>query len=522
MLARAEPGGMPTQPLDLRTLIESEADAWLRAALALGLRRQVRRQRVRHLGPAGQQRQPRQHHAPVDGRLKSPGSFRRELFSGSRVFGAVRPSYGELVLQNSDGALDEWADYGLSGGKVVVRMGPADGAYPSDYTTVYIAYAHSIIADFAEIRIRLRDRLQALDRPLVTQSFAGTGGIEGGGDLVGKLKQWVSSDPYLIPITLVDHTIQLYHVQSTASGGLGAYFKIYEGGIEIPADAGSYANVADLLANQPTLGHCKWYFGAEGVYVRLRGVPQFDLRAIAFGFDPTTGGAFTVASLAGQAGISGGVAPIAIGALLVDDSRSYLDVCQDAALSQIAHFGMTRLDVLQGGTVTAPSVSPIAEFHVHNTCNLSRASALDMDAPVWSVTVHSGKRWPGNVASGAPADIAGQVQRTPWYATFAREVPAIRTANPGAVSTVVEVQARAFQSVLSQTDYLDKYFALFGVRRAFYSFDVPLTAQNLAIELHDTVSLRMPRFGLDAGKAFRVVTQQIDCSARKITYGVWG
>ena len=110
----------------------------------------------------------------------------------------------------------------------------------------------------------------------------------------------------------------------------------------------------------------------------------------------------------------------------------------------------------------------------------------------------------------------------PWYATFAREVPAIRTANPGAVSTVVEVQARAFQSVLSQTDYLDKYFALFGVRRAFYSFDVPLTAQNLAIELHDTVSLRMPRFGLDAGKAFRVVTQQIDCSARKITYGVWG
>lgn len=33
-LARAEPGGMPTQPLDLRTLIEGEADTWLRAAIA--------------------------------------------------------------------------------------------------------------------------------------------------------------------------------------------------------------------------------------------------------------------------------------------------------------------------------------------------------------------------------------------------------------------------------------------------------------------------------------------------------
>lgn len=33
-LARAEPGGMPTEPVDLRTLVEAEAGIWLEAALA--------------------------------------------------------------------------------------------------------------------------------------------------------------------------------------------------------------------------------------------------------------------------------------------------------------------------------------------------------------------------------------------------------------------------------------------------------------------------------------------------------
>ena len=127
-------------------------------------------------------------------RLQSAGTLRRELFSGTRVAGVVRPSFGELLLFNGDGALDAWIGYGVSGGKVTVRMGDEDAAYPGGYTTVYVAYAQQLIANFDTIQVVLRDRINLLDQPIVTAQFTGAGGLEGTTGVAGKLKQWVSSD----------------------------------------------------------------------------------------------------------------------------------------------------------------------------------------------------------------------------------------------------------------------------------------------------------------------------------------
>ena len=107
----------------------------------------------------------------VSARLANPGNVRRELFSGARVAGGVRPSFGELVLHNTDGALDIWATYGTSGGKVVVRYGPEGGAYPGAYTVAYVAYIHALRADFADVRLVLRDRAYLFERPFATASL---------------------------------------------------------------------------------------------------------------------------------------------------------------------------------------------------------------------------------------------------------------------------------------------------------------------------------------------------------------
>ena len=60
------------------------------------------------------------------------------------------------------------------------------------------------------------------------------------------------------------------------------------------------------------------------------------------------------------------------------------------------------------------------------------------------------------------------------------------------------------------------------MRRDFYTCTVPLTAETIALELHDTVQIKLPRFGLSAGKHMRIITQHIDADKREITYGMCG
>ena len=456
-------------------------------------------------------------------RIKSVGAFKRELFSGSRVTGAVRPSFGEIVLMNNDGGLDAWMGYAISGAKVTVRIGDENAAYPAGYTTVYVAYAQHLVADFNEIRLRLRDRLNLLDQPLITSSFAGTGGLEGTTGMAGKLKQWVSSDPCWFPPILVDAALQLYFVQSTSTGGLGASFAIYEGGIAITRGA-DYPDAATCISTSPAAGQARFWFGAGGagpVYVRLGSVPQLDLRVNGFGYTPG-GSAWSFTQFVALAGITGGTGTGAVSAQFVDDSRTYAEVMEDTCKVSFGYFGMTRLDAFVSGVFAAPTGSPLYTFSQHNAKNWSRSPIQDMDAPVWSVTANVGKTYPGNVAAGASAANKEIYQRAPWWCTVAKTDAAIKTANPGAVAEVVEANGRYFQNITDQNIFTTAYFALFGVRRDFYTCTVPLTADTVALELHDTVEIKLPRFGLESGKKMRIITQQIDCDRREITYGMWG
>ena len=456
-------------------------------------------------------------------RIKSVGSFRRELFSGTRVTGAVRPSFGEIVLMNGDGGLDAWMGYAISGAKVTVRIGDENAAYPAGYTTVYVAYAQHLVADFDQIRLRLRDRLNLLEQPLVTAQFTGAGGLEGSSGVAGKLKQWVAVGPGYFPPILIDAASQLYFVQSTGTGGLGAYIKVYEGALEITKGA-NYPDAATCLSTSPTAGQARFWFGTGGngpVYFRLGSVPQYDLRVWGAGYQPS-GGAWTLAAIAALAGITGGTGTVQPGEVLVDDSRSYMQVMEDGCAIQWGYFGMTRLDAFVSNIFAVPGGSPLYTFTQHNAKNWSRAPTQDMDAPVWSVTVNSGKTWPSNLVAGAGLTERDYMTRSPWWVSFSRTDATVKTANPGAVAVVIDTPCRNFPNSFSQTTFLDGYFARYGVRRDFYTCTVPLTPETIALELHDTVQIKLPRFGLSAGKNMRIITQQIDADKREITYGMWG
>ncbi len=63
-----------------------------------------------------------------------------------------------------------------------MRWGEQGAAYPSEFTTVFVGTMEGVTMDFREVRIRLRDNLKMLEKPVLNETFLGTGGVEGPSD----------------------------------------------------------------------------------------------------------------------------------------------------------------------------------------------------------------------------------------------------------------------------------------------------------------------------------------------------
>lgn len=458
----------------------------------------------------------------IDGVLVHAGSFTSEMFSGQRVGGGVRPAWGDLILANQDGELDDFFGYGVSGSKVTVRMGEEGAPYPAGYEIVFIAYAHNLLAEFESIRVRLRDRRALLDKPLVTAGFGGTGGLDGTG-VIAKLKQWVSGDPGYIPPILLDASSQIYFVQSTGTGGLSALFECYHGG-EAVTKGSNYSSNSDIVSNAPGPTEVRFWFGSGGngpVYMRLGFIPTFDLRVYVQGAH-SSGAAWTLGHLAQLAGVYDAGLLGSVGNVLVDDGRSILSIMEEACKGSFDFFGFTRLDVFTVDTLAEPDVTPLMVFDEFNAADFERAPVQDMNAPVWSLIVEAGKTWPSNLKGSVGSTMADYLTRTPYWTGFGRADGAVLTAHPGAASVRIAMQHRRFQNQFSQENFLDDFIALFGVPRDFISLTAELTSETLALELNDTAQVRVPRFDMTAGKNMRLITRQIDTSRDQLRLGFWG
>lgn len=516
--------------------------------------------------------------------LSNPGSLKRDLFSEARVTGAIKPNYGNIVLRNpvqtkgGSGELDAWVDYGLAGTRIKCYWGVPGDAYPGSWKLVYIAYCHSFLADVNELVFRLRDQLQLLDNPVAAEGFLGSGGLEGNGG-ISKPKQWVSGDPGFITPILVDYAKQIYLVQVNGCFNPDFYltnatpinsFDVFEGGVEIDRAQPNYTSAADILANSPTAGTVRYFFGPANplmagwfdgpVYFRLGSPPANDLRVYAQGV-PTSKdmlawgsafGSYTADLLAVRAGvprtsISSGSAFLPVSYVLVDDATSYLSVLSDAALAYQGFFGFTRLDTFKSGylcspeddgfyygvtssaglSVWPPAAQPTTSLHTFNTDQVKdfkREPVSGMEVPIWSVQVSAGKTWPSKILAGASNEMKDYLARDPFWATVKGYSASTILANPGAAAAVVEIQGRVLQNSFGTRMWLERYFVLYGGRRHFYTFSVPMTDALLDLELHDVVTLQGPRYGLSSGKKFRIVGLMLDCSAAvpMMAFTCWG
>jgi hypothetical protein len=199
--------------------------------------------------------------------VESVGEYRRELFGGARVAGAVKASRGSITLINAGGVLDNFAAAG-AGGLVVARIGTPGAQYPAEYETLFRSYIDTVAADFQSVRLTLRDRVEQLDAPIVTAIFQASGGLEGTVG-AGAKKQLVFGTPGLAPPILIDPLRQIYYVQANATDintvtGVAEFGQMFEGGYPIARGA-HYTLAAELLADDgPDPGTCRMWSGYAG------------------------------------------------------------------------------------------------------------------------------------------------------------------------------------------------------------------------------------------------------------------
>lgn len=516
--------------------------------------------------------------------LKEPGTLRRTLFSRDAFGGAIEPDYGVVRLADpapsvsSASELDAWAGYGIAGSRVVLRWGELGAAYPAGFDTVWIAYARKHQAEIGSLTIWLRDGMQDLSLPIITDGFSGAGGLEGTG-AVPKRKQFVSGEPGFITPILVDRVRQIYFVAATSTGGLHDTwtlgisddavdpYDVFDNGVEITRALPNYTSEADILATSPSAGTVRYYYGPTStylptwkngpVYFRLGSPPAGDVRCYAVGY-PTDAdharrgaalGSFFAGHLALRAGVSsdrlGSTSNrLPIGSQWADGQETLIDVLDDAARALHGWFGFTRLDEFVSGYLLDPAddrfeygVDPsifgassppapttsLYTFTEQHLGALTRQPVSGLEVPRWSVAVTSGRTAPSQIATGATAQMRDYLTREVWSA-FSGVSASTKLAEPGAEHLDVEFAGRHFVNTFSSRLWLERFFVLFGGRHWFYSFTVPMSSELLALELHDVVTLQCRYFGLSGGRKHRIVGMLLDCNAKVplITFTVWG
>ncbi len=444
--------------------------------------------------------------------------------------GGSRTGYGELTLA-TDGHLDGLLEYGFDGQAVTIRSGPPMGAYPADYPVKLRAMAEQPEFAGLALRLRLRDRLAELERPLQTARYGGTNALPAGtdgtaDDLKGQAKPRVYGVVKNAAAVLVNTARLIYQVHD---GALHAVDAVYDRGAALTAGT-AYTSEADMQANAPSAGQYRVWLA--GGMLRLGSLPSGQVTVDA------TEGASAAARYAGallsrvaqQMGLSSGevsaadvaaldaAAAYELGAVVQDDETA-LAVMNRIAESVGAWFGFDRLGVLRMGRLVAPSGSPAAELTEISITGLERVA---QDAlPSWRVVLGWGRN--ETVQAG---DLAGSVTaaRRAWLAEAVRTTAAEDAAVKNRYKLAGELRRDTLLVTQANADAeAARVLALYKVRRDTFKVRARLSAEEVeGIDLGQVVRLTWHRYGLAAGRLFVVTGLRQDFERDAVEVTLWG
>lgn len=473
--------------------------------------------------------------------LSQPGNVAALSFDMGTTMGASRSGGGIVKVDNRDGALDHLADWAFAGRSLTLRAADVDLAggelaYPSGFDIVLAGVIEGVDFDLSEITWRVRDRISALERPLQTLKFAGDNALPAGtegsaDDLKDKPKPIGIGGPSLNVSCPCVNTSKL--IYQASSGQLHSIDGVYDSQVSITADT-AYSSKADMMATAPTAGTYRAWLGTDGSYFRINSKPIGEITAdiTSAASDKRSAGQVFKAILEAAGETVSAADVSALDALNSAPVGRWINagdsITIKSALDQVAGTvgAMWWPDVDGTWRITrwaAPSGTATVDIPKRHVRSLKRVPINDegKSIPAWKVIVRWGRN---HTVQTAALDTNILESRRAWLREETRSAVAEDAAVKITWPTAPELEIDSW--FVDQSDAQaesTRVLAMRSVQRAAYQVEVVAT-QSLASTLHPGAEAKLThrRYGLSAGRNFRLLGITLDAARQRYTLTLWG
>jgi hypothetical protein len=493
-------------------------------------------------------------------RIKSAPNYEAHLFGQARTRGSSSVAYGEVILVNRSGELDDLRRFSFDGRPLIIRRGEVDdnlrsvGGYPASWPIVISGTIASCVVSWDQVVLNIRDKQgYVASLPIFQGRFLGNNVLPDGkegvsSDLKDKPQQKPWGDLKNISLPCVNTSKLIYFVGYQGPAYPLSISAVNDKGSPITADTPVlYATLADVETSAPASNRYRYYPGSatEPAYVRFGSIPQ-GLVTIDV-LEGTSSADRTVAQLVrrilkGPGGLTDAdldldsfsaldsAAPYQAGWL---GQEERIGEALDEICASINGFWLARRDgKFTVGRLEEPSGNSVATFTSQDLLGgsngapagdaaLSTVIPSDDGAgiPPWRLETLYDRNWSVQAADS----LAGVALPSKGYLTLEYRSTVVTDSTVKSrwlLSPQIQIttQLRSLSDAQAEATRVQR---LIGVRREMWRITVS-PERSGSVWLNDVVTLRMLRFGMSAGKQFRVIGIIEELNLQRTTLLLWG
>lgn len=460
-------------------------------------------------------------------RLKEPFAITAKLFNGSEPSGKSDVSFGNIIIMNGDGKLDNILKYGWDGRDIEIKKGEHTDSL-SSFITVFIGTIKTITWNRKEIQLSLRDKQTFFDRPLAVSTYGGTGDYDGSADVEGRPFPLTWGEVKNLEPLLIDPALLMYQYHDDQTNSVDS---VYDKRVLLTNEG----DVADLSITSVSAASYKTDL-VRGA-IRLGSSPDGRVTCDVKGH--SNGGYLTSTSdIVRDIAVNRGVISLEDPGDL--DTTSFTNFETDFGhiigihiSSKFVNTGVILDELMAGaggfwyfdrdgklvvGQLKAPT-SPITTLFDKDTSSLLLLTQNNEALPSWKRIL----MYDQVLSVMGREDVAGSVtdEDVAFVSREFRLVEAFGSGVRAQFRLAREVLVRSFIRTETNAQIeVDRLLALHEVKRDIYQ--LKLRGKLFELWLSDIVTLQINRFDLSVGKDFIIMSIDENVRTGMTTVELWG